>query len=433
MDPDLRLGTTKMDITPKNPMPLAGFGKRKGNFEGISAPLYCRIFLFEQTDQNGGQRRALFVSADLIWWGPERIPRLRMILSSRFGIQKSAIILHATHSHSGPQTTRYFTQTLGIPDPDYIHFLEAQLMTGVSEAEDNLEPVMITKVVGTSDIGINRSKMVDRQMMALPNKEGTVDPEVTVINFMSEKAQHKGMFVHYSCHPTTTADNFVSPEFPGHAVSRIEQVLGGGIVAGYLQGCCGNVRPALIRNGSFYRGTHKDAKKLGDKLANEVLSILKKSHVKRIPLTQIHSQSVEVDLLFKRLPSLEELKKSRDEDGVLGEWSELLLQNPERLEQTIPLSITCLKLADDLSLLAMNGEMVVEYGLYAKKIFNGKALPMGYSNGMIGYVPTAKQLSEGGYEAKESTVYFGLPSDFSPEVEGDIKKAINQLKESILS
>jgi hypothetical protein len=46
---------------------------------------------------------------------------------------------------------------------------------------------------------------------------------------------------------------------------------------------------------------------------------------------------------------------------------------------------------------------------------------------MIGYVPTAQQLAEGGYEAEGSCPYFGLPGPFDPRIEGLIRRAIDEL------
>lgn len=50
---DLKLGTVKIDITPRHRLPLAGFAHRQGSFKKIVCPLHARILLFEQTEVNG--------------------------------------------------------------------------------------------------------------------------------------------------------------------------------------------------------------------------------------------------------------------------------------------------------------------------------------------------------------------------------------------
>jgi len=86
-----------------------------------------------------------------------------------------------------------------------------------------------------------------------------------------------------------------------------------------------------------------------------------------------------------------------------------------------------MRLADGLSILALNAEPVVEYGLWTKRRFDGRVLPIGYSNGMIGYLPTASQVDEGGYEARDSAAYFGLPAPFGRSLEVEVKREIENV------
>jgi hypothetical protein len=87
-------------------------------------------------------------------------------------------------------------------------------------------------------------------------------------------------------------------------------------------------------------------------------------------------------------------------------------------------SMKRLDLASDFSILAMGGEICVEYGHYIKGLSNTRRfLPLGYSNDVIAYIPTVQILEEGGYEAESSCPLFGLPSPFKPEIETLVKDA----------
>ena len=122
------------------------------------------------------------------------------------------------------------------------------------------------------------------------------------------------------------------------------------------------------------------------------------------------------------------LKQLAPDADVLKTWARFLLSDPDRLKQnTAELDLTYLELADGCSILAVNGEMVHAYGEFVKTRFDKTVLPVGYSNGMIGYVPTAEQLAEGGYEAVDFIYYFGLPAPFSPEAEQLIRDGIVRL------
>ena len=78
-------------------------------------------------------------------------------------------------------------------------------------------------------------------------------------------------------------------------------------------------------------------------------------------------------------------------------------------------------------LAGLSGEVVVSYGLHVRERSGGKVLPMGYANGMTGYVPTAKIIAEGGYEGGESITWFLLPAPFAPEVEPVLTAAIDRM------
>jgi hypothetical protein len=107
--------------------------------------------------------------------------------------------------------------------------------------------------------------------------------------------------------------------------------------------------------------------------------------------------------------------------------AQALLAHPEWCNPTIPLTLQRLDIAAGCSLLGMNGEIVVEYGLRIRDWSDGSVLPMGYANGMTGYIPTARIIVEGGYEAGEAAPYFFLTGPFSPEVESLVDDAITSI------
>jgi hypothetical protein len=426
---DLLLGTAKVDITPDKPMPLAGFAHRHGDFEGINHPLHLKVWFFQQTEASGQQRKALLVQADLIMWRTERMAAIYRHLEDRWGLPASSVILNASHTHSGPVLNDMQNPT----SSDYVQMIEAKLFAGIDEACLKLEPVILERGAGDCRIGINRRKIVNGEMSMAPNPEGPIDQEVSVIRFRSKLTNEtKGVLFHYTCHPTTTDNKFISSEFPGVAMEHVEKAIGGGAIASYVQGCCGDIRPALIKDDAFFRGDDSDVLRLGKQLSDVVL------HVLGMPMEElspglISSSSAEVMLPFEHVPSDEQLQAGSLEQGLIGDWSRKLLENPNRKCPGLPLNMNLVTITDNLAFLAMNGEMSVEYGLFLKKLYPWRGvLPLGYSNGIIAYVPTAAQLAEGGYEAKESVWYIGLPSPFAAEIEDLIREAaIRLLRECV--
>ncbi|CAG7621528.1 hypothetical protein PAESOLCIP111_02347 [Paenibacillus solanacearum] len=418
------LGTSKIDITPVAPVPLCGFASRsdKGPFESVSLPLYARVFYFRSDNSAGESHSAILVSADLIWWGSDRVPLLRRKIRDRLKIEH--VILHGSHTHSGPQTSALFSDLLGKVDPAYVAYLESRLLEGIEAAVGNAELVTMARGRGGCDIAINRRGWNNGESVIGPNPEGPVDHELQVIRFMAVGGRVKALLVHYACHPVITRENRVSSEFIGVAMEQLEEAFGDGTVAAYIQGTCGDINPA--EGGDICCGGDIEVCRMGQRLAHAVERVLL-GRLEPLESAAIQSKTAEIALPLQRLPRHEELEALQNDAGVMGDWSRFLLRSPEYLTDRLTLEITKLTLADGLVLVAMNGEIVVEYGLFLKRISNGTILPMGYSNGMIGYLPTAEQLAIGGYEPLKSTYYFRMPAPFEPSVEELVKSTLLQM------
>lgn len=422
----LELGTSQVDITPPYPVMLAGFACRKGNFTGISHPLRLKTFYFSRKISG---HQAVMIIADLLWWGTDTVIRLKEEIEQQFGIKSEEIMFHATHNHSGPQCSELFTPSLGLADVGYLDFLVDRVLNGIQEAKDNLEPISVERGSTCVAMGINRRKMVDGQMKMAPNEAGSCDDEVIVVRYFTTNGT-KAIMVHYNCHATTTADNQISDEFPGAAMRKVEEKLGGNVTAAYLQGCCADVRPNLVRDGEFYRGSDAEVAANGELLAKAVLAVLKKP-MRHVTLGPLCVREKTVYLSVQSIPDPEVLQKHLNCEGVMGEWSRLLTDHPERLKPVLPLTLSLLQLSRELSFLGLSGEIVADYGIELKAKYGRTVLPLGYTNGMLGYVPTASQIPEGGYEVREAPYYFGAPGSFCSSVEKVLWEGIKGLLQQI--
>ncbi|WP_127581788.1 hypothetical protein [Paenibacillus koleovorans] len=415
----LEMGVAKVDITPETPIPLAGFGFRSGPYEGVTRPLYAKVSLFRQPAAAGGAPvQLLVVQADLIALSPDVVPGFASAIAERYGLAGTSVLYNASHTHGGPFMRGGIAA--GPIDTGYTRLLEARLLQATEEAFANAEPVGAAKALGASGIGIHRRKVVNGKMTMAPNREGPIDREVTVVTFSrTSDGTPKGMFVHFTCHPTTTGDNLINSDFPGVAMESIEEAVGGGVVATFLQGCCGDIRPNVTNeSGGFYRGDDRDVRRLGTMLGDEVAAIWSKE------ARTLEPCALEVRDTMVRLPfddALAEPEESLPERyaKLRREWLELSPDN--RLYK--PMRVSYMKLAEGLELVGFEGEVVVEYGLHLKAQFPDAVLPLAYTNGVIAYIPTAAQLIEGGYEPRESIRLFGLPAPFSGAIEALIREA----------
>ncbi|MCA1321591.1 hypothetical protein LC085_16925 [Bacillus tianshenii] len=408
----LLLGTHQMDITPTLPVQLAGFAHRKGKAKDVHSPLFLNTFYFEV-----GAKTTVILIGDVIWWDTELVQKWRRTLSEKFHIDPEGFCFHTTHNHSGPQTSEAFTSLLGDADPDYLDSLEALIIESVGAAKNDKEQVTATRRVTRCEIGVNRRTPMDGVIVMQPNPGAFVDHTVSIISFEKENSEVKGMLIHYACHPTSTDANVVSSEFPGQCCSLIQNQYGNAVI-GFLQGCSGEVRPALIKDNEFYRGDTDVMEEVGARLASSVLQALKEQEGERLEMTFLEAKVKSIPLSFQEgYPTASEL-----EEGVLEIWREHVKKHwPPRRPSKLELQI--LQFGKMLSFVCFNGEMVQAYGEYVKELCPG-SLAMGYSNGMVGYIPTVRQIGEGGYESEGFIYYFGLPAPFQKGIEVSIKNAI---------
>jgi Neutral/alkaline non-lysosomal ceramidase, N-terminal len=411
--PELRAGFARADITPTWPVSLAGFASRSGLSTGVAHPLHVRAAVFEA---GGG---AIVVSADLLYWPPELVEELRPLLAAQTDVPADHILFAATHTHSAPQVCTWLAPSVGVRDEKSVDLVRRQTVQAVSEAAARLEPVTVRRATGQHDLGMNRRTVVDGRAHAAPNPAGPRDPDVTVVTYLRDDGGLAGAITHYTCHPVISADSEVSGDFSGEAMRLIEEETGA--VSLYLQGCCGDINPGRVACTGLAE-VDRQAAAFADVL-RQVLA----GPAETLEPTRLGAEWRREWLPFRGVPDQAGIAAACTMDGVQGEWGRALHDHPELVADTAGLLVQRLDLARGLHLVAMNGEVSVAYGLAIKEMSQQRALPVAYANGTIGYLPTAAQIAEGGYEAEESARYLLLPGYYAPEIEGMITTATQEV------
>jgi hypothetical protein len=90
--------------------------------------------------------------------------------------------------------------------------------------------------------------------------------------------------------------------------------------------------------------------------------------------------------------------------------------------------VQAVRFGDGLTLIALGGEVVVDYSLRFKRDFAGENLVVvGFCHDVMCYIPSARVLREGGYEAVESMIYYGQPGPFRGDIEETIFRAVRKV------
>jgi hypothetical protein len=417
----LTLGAATADITPDRPLTMVGFGQTRP-FDDVARPIKARVFVLDRAGA-----RAAIVTADLLRWSADTVGTLRCRFAEELGVPPELLLLHATHTHCAPQITSAFTPVQAAADEAYCDQLVDRVVAAGRRAADDQDPVTVSRGHSTAAFSVNRRRRRGDAIVMAPNPHGPVDPVVTALSFCRASGPDSGalkaVLVHYTCHPTTSAQNRISPDYPGTAMDRLEDELR--LTAGFLQGCCGDIRPNLVEDGRFRRGDQNDVDRLAGQLADAAREAMHRAE----PLSEasIAGWRERAELPFSRLPSDEELRRLLDRTDVDGRWARRLLDTSDWYAGRADLEVSMLRIADGLSLLALNAEAVVAYGAAIRERGGPSVLPLGYSNGMLGYLPTAQQLSEGGYEPVQSTRFYCLPAPLSPDAESITLAAIDRV------
>jgi hypothetical protein len=391
------LGTSKVIITPPVGIHLAGFSARDHGSESIAHDLEARVFWLEDPEN---QSKVCIVSADLIGFDYALAKAIQQDVFEQFGLSSEHLLLAASHTHSGPQTAANLEKAGGPTDPRYLDDLRSKLITAIQTAQSEPSPVTISLTKGwLSGYSINRRVQINGATTMAPNAHGVRDDEISVIVFTQESTQQPiAALFQFTCHPTVLNGYAISPEYPGAARRRIEQALPQ-VTAGFLQGCCGDVRPncVLIGGQRFRGGSLQEVDLFGQSLGDEVVRAIQKP----VPKWSGHlvSSALSVELPFAEAPT------------------------------TMPFQINRYTLAKELSLISFSGEVCCDYGLFVKSLLlpDHALIPISYANGLVGYIPPARYYPEGGYEPHQSIAAYGLPSPFKPEIEGIIKQGIDRL------
>src|SRR5262245_51818282 len=152
----LLAGAAAIDITPERSLHLAGYPFVKRNSTGVHDPLLSSaLYLCDGTTQ------VLFIGNDVIFAPKETVARARKRIYAITGVPEKNILISATHTHSGPSTTKFIAgshdELLPVPDAQFLESLEDGIVQAAGQAFQNAAPALIgLNTADATGIGTNR-------------------------------------------------------------------------------------------------------------------------------------------------------------------------------------------------------------------------------------------------------------------------------------
>lgn len=414
----LEAAFARREVTPQKPVQLVGYPHVKRISTGVHDPLNASAVVLRH-----GATTVAIVSFDLIFVEPEWTQECRAAISCETGIPADHILLHATHTHSGPVTLDFLSFKADLvvppPDPEYLQFVREQAVAAVVEAWRDLQPC--EAVWTTADVkglaGGNRL-----------SEDGAEDPEAGLLQVRRcDDHAPVAVLAVYSMHPTVLHEDstLISGDFIDYARKEIEKALPGvGVV--YLNGTAGNQSPRRVVRAQ----TFAEAERLGGALGRRMVEALENA-VGFTADFRIAARSEKISLQGKKFPpqseaqaavdaakaNFEKLKADNAGHGpirtaectVFGAEKLLLWARAEESGEAEAVrqkysqsEVQVIRLGTS-TLAGWPGEFFVEFGLEAKKRAKTPLFVSTYCNGELhGYIVTEEAEKGQGYEAQNS-------------------------------
>ena len=383
----LHFGAAAADITPPVGIAMGGYWGRRSGATHIRDRLMAKALVCGQ-----GAARVALVAVDLVGLDAAVVRAIRERVACATGIEVMAVMICASHTHSGPLTFPF--RGMGRIDSRYLEQVVDAVVEVVIAAAADSRPGRLYYARPQVQIGHNRRPQ---------SVKGEVVPYAHVLRFVAECGAEATLFS-YACHPVVLGrDNHqISADFPGASARCIEAATGG--LALFVNGACGDVNPR-IANGSF-----ADVDRLGEELGRAVLE--GRAEATPVDASALRWAHERLDLPLRPLPprwraEAEKLKwhlRARLARG--GEVPTAQLKWAVAMDKWVragaaraprqPFEIQALALGE-LVLLGVEGELFARYQLDLEAA-HGPAVLCGFANGCIGYVPTADEYARGGYE-----------------------------------
>lgn len=246
----MQAGFFEIDLTPRVGVGLCGFGPFLNRYSiGVRDELKARAAAFQVGDD-----KAVIVSCDLIGVSAEIANQIKKIVASRSGLSPATIMIHCTHTHSGPNTGSYIGW--GDEDPPYLEMLPGRIAKACLGALDNLEPVeMHHAEVPCEGIGLNREYDIDapplEEVLAenwRPAKPELTDTTCQVLKFVAENTgKMTGFMTYFGCHPVVCCQQtrYIHGDYCGVALNNLEHE-NPNSVGLFLQGAQGDVNSCCV-------------------------------------------------------------------------------------------------------------------------------------------------------------------------------------------
>ena len=447
----LRAGVGRTTLTPPLGTPLIGYGGRGRGADAVRDDIYATSLVLS----DGGTTVAL-VTCDLCALPIQQVRYVQRLIEERIGIPPAYVLINTSHAHSGPLTT-YNEET-----PEGLRRIVMTLLDAIAEsvvqAAAALVPCRLTAGRGIVHASINRRQRNGYRDAVTPEfPEGTVDPALDVVRIDGIDNTPLVVLASYACHPVALRppSHAISADFVCALRATVEPQIGAPLL--FAQGAAGNLVPL---------GPEMEMEErlelMGETLGVEALRVYaslgaKATRVCHPPAAPGAQGPGDCKPSASRGAEFHQVNELCDTDALsdyesfaspsgatpapprplLAAASETLLLDlwtdqppiveaghshrtfpyltPPLVDGKVEYAVQALRLGD-VALVGVAGEPFVEIGLAVKgRSPISHTIFLGYTNGCLGYLPTAAAYEPGGYEVHRAHAVYRLPHTIAPD------------------
>lgn len=431
----LKIGFSRVDVTPMLGIHISGYFKTR-LADGVLDNLEVSTVSFECDG-----KKAVMVSIPNCGINRGCIKEFAEHINAVTGLAREQILIHTTHTHTGPTVTAVVGEEIGELEIEYKKTLMRKIADSVKMALDDLSPAKMGfgKGVAPNVSFVRRFRMKDGSLQTNPGVNnpdivapvGDIDDSVNVVRFDRECGDSV-VIVNFANHPDVVGGNKISADWPGLLTHEVEHTLPNTKCA-FFNGAQGDVNHVNVHPTGGYlndmfmdfddvaRG-YKHAKYIARVVLGGVLQAFDK--VEYVDVDSINYLQNTINLPSNR-PTPEELPEAERINALhlAGKDSELPYKGM-MLTTVVAEAGRMVRLKDgpdafDMELSGLRIGPVAFVGIPGEP-FNGigkgiKAvgthkmiLPMCLTNGSEGYFPMQDAYDEGGYEARSSNFKSGV-------------------------
>jgi hypothetical protein len=371
----------------------------------------------------------LIISLDLLYAGDEIKRGLKSKLSKN--ISSDSIFIFASHTHYAPMTDSKKPK-LGTYNPRYVEFLIDKIANiinkSINKSATEILSINLKRYESGVIVGRRSKKFLSLsgkrlKIFGISMSPNIVDRRQTLSHFIEINSREglKAIIWHFPCHPTSIPyEGKFDSGYIGQIRNRYRIQRNAEIPFIFLQGFSGDLRPPshfsktknlldnvrkLLFGSWFIDFTHERYESWLSDIGREILD----ENGNLESNLQIKATGSEIESRLVKIPS-SDLYISKKGDERYVEFARLTI--------------------GEIEIIGVEAEVVSEYQLFLNELSFGKALiGVGCMGDVFGYLPTRKQIREGGYESRGYLKYFELKK-LNSQIETKTKSTISKLLKS---